>query len=950
MNTTVKIWNLDPIYSEESERNPTCQKLLCTLSLHGGAVLCVRWSKDGRYLASSSEKDTAIVICELDSATPGDKVQDNDKTMQESWRVVKRLCDHNSDVQDLAWSSDGRYLASCGMDGHIIVWDAQTFEQVHKINHSSFVKGVSWDPVGKYLASQADDKKVKIWRTSDWREEAQVDGPFSNASDTTFFRRLSWSPEGANLAAVNAVNGSQHVAALISRDHWDSDTSLVGHTGPVEVTSFSPKLFYITNTDESNTCANDNKDATTDHASNEGSKEILASVCAIGGQDRGLSIWVTKQSRPLCVARDVFENNVYDLAWTPDGRTLFACSQDGTVACLQMQEELTKPAPDKDIIKSLKQYGYKQSTKPLEATSQLDLEVDNNASTEPQTSQRIADIMGGGNTNGIPVNTNGKTKLVETDTIKSAPTPDSPHHSTTKDTTSQQTHEFTSSSSIAATVTEQKVSIAKNGKRRIQPIPVHRNTGSEQNTATHSPSSTAPSHTNATITQQSLATDPSQETSNYDSPCMDYGTKDSRNASHGNKRKKLHHDDAPISSSLQRTADDEPVRRKPSWVDAAVVPPVVRQSQVRLGLPKVKSVLVNHLTVDGVGITMESHNCSGKQGAECTKLLARQYGNVLWTDYLTSAVLVMTGNRSFTAIGCEDGGILIYSPAGRRLLPPIVLESTPVMMTCNDQWLLCLTATGLLYTWDILHQKSRLSGLSIAPLMHVGQIVSSEEPRSSPSLKDIRIQKNGSPFVITNYHQAFSYDNRMNSWLRISDAWFIISEFWGSGSSTIEQHPLGWLSTALKMTGSRDSTHESIMVLARIDPDVSSTVTISHIENQLAAAIVLESATEYKEWMIYYARRLSKENAQSKVEELCRWLMGPPYMQTDNDEWEPTVLNSISKHELLKELLPILGKRFAMFQFNDPLRFFADPTFVFSLAQNRQLQRITTEYRTLLYT
>jgi protein HIRA/HIR1 len=70
----------------------------------------------------------------------------------------------------------------------------------------------------------------------------------------------------------------------------------------------------------------------------------------------------------------------------------------------------------------------------------------------------------------------------------------------------------------------------------------------------------------------------------------------------------------------------------------------------------------------------------------------------------------------------------------------------------------------------------------------------------------------------------------MNSWLRISDAWFIISEFWGSGSSTIEQHPLGWLSTALRMTGSRDSTHESIMVLARIDPDVSSAVTISHIE------------------------------------------------------------------------------------------------------------------------
>jgi hypothetical protein len=63
-----------------------------------------------------------------------------------------------------------------------------------------------------------------------------VERPFSNASETTFFRRLGWSPEGSNLAVVNAVNGSQYVAALVSRDHWDSDTSLIGHTGPVEVT------------------------------------------------------------------------------------------------------------------------------------------------------------------------------------------------------------------------------------------------------------------------------------------------------------------------------------------------------------------------------------------------------------------------------------------------------------------------------------------------------------------------------------------------------------------------------------------------------------------------------------------------------------------------------------------------------------------------------------------
>lgn len=34
-----------------------------------------------------------------------------------------------------------------------------------------------------------------------------------------------------------------------------------------------------------------------------------------------------------------------------------------------------------------------------------------------------------------------------------------------------------------------------------------------------------------------------------------------------------------------------------------------------------------------------------------------------------------------------------------RLLPPLMLESTPVWMSCSDRWLLALTATGLLYIW-----------------------------------------------------------------------------------------------------------------------------------------------------------------------------------------------------------------------------------------------------------
>ncbi|KAI8093179.1 WD40-repeat-containing domain protein [Halteromyces radiatus] len=925
LDTTVKIWNTDPIYDENAEKNPKCHKLLCTMTLHSGAVLCVRWSKDGRYLASSSDNDNVIIIWELDSEAGSGSVFGSSEVNHETWRAVKYLRGHDSDVQDLAWSNNNQYLASCGVDGFIIIWDARTFEQIHKIDqHSGFVNGITWDPVGKYLASQSDDKKVKIWRTSDWQEEAEIEDPFYNAPGTTFFRRLSWSPEGSHIAASNAVNANQCVAAIISRDNWDSDVSLVGHDVPIEVASFNPKLFYgIQLDEEEDEGETDDEDTKMEVDSNDrDGKDTLASVCALGGQDRGLSIWVTRRTRPLCVARNVFENNIYDLAWTPDGQTLFACSQDGTIACLQLKEELAEPASDDEVLKKLTQYGYgRKNTQLPETPSQLDLEAENkpNASqstttalattTTPSTSNRIANIMNGGmNGTAIDLDTrsenakNNKNEMTDATVIQK-----------------KNDDKFTSSSSGVATITEQKVTITKSGKRRIQPIALSRNTGL---------STTTPSTPSTQRQIISHISQPPLESVDYDLPVMNLGKNGIGSTVVGNKRK-AHPDNVDNNQTTngitmqQTTKDNEPLRQKPAWIDAAIIPPIVSQSQVKLGLPKVKSTMINRISQDNQVTVMECHNPTGKQGSENTKLLTSRHGTILWTDYLASAILLMTGNEHFSAVGCEDASILVYSPAGRRLLPPIVLESTPVVITCNDCWLLCLTATGLLYTWDIVQQKSQFTSVSISPLLRVAQTLASEEPHVAPSLKDIRIQKNGLPLIITSYHQAFTYHTGMNTWLRISDAWFIISEFWGSGSSSVENHPLGWLSTALTMTGTADPTNESLMALAKLDSDAASTITISHIENQLAAALILESAKEYKEWMIYYARRLSKENAQKKVEELCQWLMGPPFVQSTNGEWESTILKSIPKHDLLKELLPVL-------------------------AQNRQLQRITTEFRSLL--
>ena len=133
--------------------------------------------------------------------------------------------------------------------------DAFRLERLRKLDlHQGFVKGVCWDPVGEFLATQSDDRSVKIWKTSDWSIEAEVKKPFEDSPGSTFFRRLrcegfffrvvfyltftlSWSPDGAHITASNATNNKGYVfiAAVITRNTWTSEISLVGHENTVEV-------------------------------------------------------------------------------------------------------------------------------------------------------------------------------------------------------------------------------------------------------------------------------------------------------------------------------------------------------------------------------------------------------------------------------------------------------------------------------------------------------------------------------------------------------------------------------------------------------------------------------------------------------------------------------------------------------------------------------------------
>jgi WD40 repeat protein len=78
---------------------------------------------------------------------------------------------HSSYVYSVAFSPDGKYLASGSYDNTVKLWSVESQKEVTTLQgHSSYVLSVAFSPEGKYLASGSDDKTLKLWRMENFQE------------------------------------------------------------------------------------------------------------------------------------------------------------------------------------------------------------------------------------------------------------------------------------------------------------------------------------------------------------------------------------------------------------------------------------------------------------------------------------------------------------------------------------------------------------------------------------------------------------------------------------------------------------------------------------------------------------------------------------------------------------------------------------------------------------
>jgi WD40 repeat protein len=116
---------------------------------------------------------------------------------------------HTDDVLSVAWSPDGKRLATGSVDKTAKVWDAASGEQVLTLRgHGGRVESVLWSPDGKRLATASWDETARVWDAASGQQVVTLRGHHG------WLWCAAWSPGGKRLATAGDDGTVQTVYAM----------------------------------------------------------------------------------------------------------------------------------------------------------------------------------------------------------------------------------------------------------------------------------------------------------------------------------------------------------------------------------------------------------------------------------------------------------------------------------------------------------------------------------------------------------------------------------------------------------------------------------------------------------------------------------------------------------------------------------------------------------------
>lgn len=246
------------------------------LTGHSNDVRSVAFSPDGKRLATAGGSPGQFGEVKLWEVSTGKELR--------AWRG------HRDNIFAIAFSPDGTLLATCSYDRLIKLWDAATGNEIKTLkDHTDAVFSLAFSPDGKRLASASADRTMKLW---DVASGARL---FTLSDALDALNAVAFHPSGKLLAGA----GADRIIRIweLGANEGKQLRSLIAHEDAITALAFSP----------------DGK--------------TLAST----GADKLVKLWdaATLVETHTC---EVQPDWVFALAFSPDGKRLAVGRYDGTLA------------------------------------------------------------------------------------------------------------------------------------------------------------------------------------------------------------------------------------------------------------------------------------------------------------------------------------------------------------------------------------------------------------------------------------------------------------------------------------------------------------------------------------------------------------------------------------------------------------------------------------------